>query len=69
MLTCRHHIQLGPGDSVSFPASLDLFICDTGVMAQWLEHLPHNQKAMGLRPVGVIPKTFKMVLTAFSSGT
>ena len=49
--------------------SLDLFICDTGVMAQWLEHLPHNQKAVGLRPVGVIPKTFKMVLTAFSSGT
>ena len=40
----------------------------TGVMGQWLEHLPHNQKVMGSSPGRVIPKTLKMVLTAFSSG-
>ena len=39
MINCKHHIQLGPGGSVFFPAvygankvngscSLDLFICD-----------------------------------------
>ena len=41
----------------------------TGVMAQWLEHLPHNRKVMDSRPGPIIPKTLKMVLTAFSSGT
>ena len=40
----------------------------TGVMAQWLGCLPHNQKVVGSSPGRVIPKTLKMVLTAFSSG-
>ena len=40
----------------------------TGVMAQWLECLPHNRKVVGSSPSRVIPKTLKMVLTAFSSG-
>ena len=40
----------------------------TGVMAQWLECLPHNWKIMGSSHGQVIPKTLKMVLTAFSSG-
>ena len=40
----------------------------TGVMAQWLERLPHNRKVVGSSPGQVIPKTVKMVLVAFSSG-
>ena len=39
-----------------------------GVMAQWLERLPHNRKVVGSSPGRVIPKTLKMVLTAFLSG-
>ena len=40
-----------------------------GVRAQWLEHLPHNWKVMGSSSGQVIPKTFKMIFTAFSSGS
>ena len=34
-----------------------------------VERLPHNRKAVGSSPGRVIPKTLKVVLTAFSSGT
>ena len=40
-----------------------------GMIAQWLEHQLHNWKAAGTSPGRVIPKTLKMISTAFSSGT
>ena len=44
-----------------------LHAISTGVMAQWLERLPHSRKFGGSSPGRVIPKTLKMVPAAFSS--
>ena len=68
-----HHDQVEHEKFVSttsrvFGNILVIKVTLTGVMAQWLERLPHNRKVVGSSPGRVIPKTFKMVLAAFSSG-
>ena len=44
-----------------------VLILYTGVMAQWLERPPHDREVAGSNPGLVIPKTLKMVPTAFLS--